>query len=119
MIELPTENLEGFILWNVATKQYFFRVYNPDKSFTDYDLAAEDIHIRILGNDLSLYQDEKRNKLSWSTKVLQPQPGQRIVRVSQQGGVRIEVVGHYDENLKFIPECTSTKPINLSSSDNS
>lgn len=109
MIELPTENVEGFILWNTAIKQYFFRVYNPDKSFTDYELAAEDIHVKILGNDLSLFQDEKRNKLSWSTNVLKPQPGKRVVQVTVENGIRTEVTGHYDENLKFVPENVTRK----------
>ena len=71
MTEISAENVEGFILWSPITKQYFFRIYNPDKTFTDYDLKTEEIHVKILDSYLVL----KDNCLSWSSKAL----GRKIV----------------------------------------
>lgn len=96
-LEKPTENLEGFILYNPFNNQFFFRVYKQDKSFTDYDIKTEEIHVKILGNSLSLYEENDQNKLGWATNVLKPQPGQLVVRVENEK----QTTGSYDQNLHF------------------
>jgi hypothetical protein len=63
---------KGFLLYNPITKQYFFRIYDPDdkSKFTDYDLCAEDIEVEILSSDLELYEKPERNRLDYSRKAL-------------------------------------------------
>lgn len=70
-MEISAENVEGFFLWNPFEKKYFFRIYeeNPE-SFTDYDIVADDIEVKLLSSFNSLYKSEKCNKLDYSSKLL-------------------------------------------------
>lgn len=70
MIEKSAKGIRGYLLYNPFTHQHFFRIYNEDKTFVDYDVCAEDIAIQILDDGISLYQSEDRNRLDWSSRVL-------------------------------------------------
>ena len=72
MIEKPAKGIHGFLLYSPFTKNYFFRVYDPEnkREFTDYELVIEDLEIEILSNDACLYEGGKENKLDYSSKVL-------------------------------------------------
>lgn len=67
--EKPAKGKRGFLLYSPARQEYFFRIYNG-KNFTDYDLLAEEIEIEIVGDWVSLYENEERNLLEFSTKAL-------------------------------------------------
>lgn len=64
------EGVRGFLLYSPFTHKHFFRIYHEDKSFTDYDVCAEDIEIQILDSSIELYETPERNRLDWSRRVL-------------------------------------------------
>ena len=71
MTESPAKGVKGFILYSPFSEDYFFRVYNPDKSFTDYELRIEELEVEIIGDFASLFEDaETYNKISWASKIL-------------------------------------------------
>ena len=80
MTEKPANKVRGFLLYDHLEDRHFFRVYGEvdpatgRKSFTDYNLSAEDIEVTIEATTLSLYEcdleDDKANRLSWSSKYL-------------------------------------------------
>jgi hypothetical protein len=80
MIEKPAKGTKGYLFFNIFTEKYFLRVYNEqdvetrktkkDYSYKDYVLGAEEIEVELLANCLSLYENEDKNKLDWSSKVL-------------------------------------------------
>lgn len=70
MREKPTKGTKGFLLYSPFTDKYFFRVYNEDKTYKDYELWAEDIEIEIIDEHTSLKESEKGNRLDYSSKVL-------------------------------------------------
>lgn len=45
---------EGCLL--ISNNNVYFRVYNPDKSFTDYRLRHTDLFVKIDDNDAFFYQ---------------------------------------------------------------
>ena len=67
--EKPAKNKKGFLLYSPIKKEYFFRIYD-DKDYKDYDLVAEEINVRLVGDWISLYESEENNKLDFSTKAL-------------------------------------------------
>jgi hypothetical protein len=67
--EKPAKGKRGFLLYSPIRKEYFFRVYDG-KNFTDYNLLAEEIEIKLLDSWVSLYESEENNKLDFSTKAL-------------------------------------------------
>ena len=67
--EIGAKDKKGFLLYSPIRKEYFFRIYNG-KNFKDYSLLAEEIEIKILDDSISLYENEERNILDFSTKVL-------------------------------------------------
>jgi hypothetical protein len=67
--EKSAKNQKGFLLYSPFKKVHFFRIYNGE-TFTDYDLFAEEIEIQIIGDWVSLYESEEKNKLDFSSKAL-------------------------------------------------
>lgn len=49
------DKLRGF-LCRSADRQYFFRTYNEDGTFTDYNLFHPDLEIQILDSDAYIYK---------------------------------------------------------------
>ncbi len=49
------ENLKGF-LCRSFDKQYFFRTYDNDGNFTDYNLCHSDLEIQISDSDAYVYE---------------------------------------------------------------
>lgn len=86
MEEKSAFGVKGFILYNVFDHSYFFRVYDEEKNFEDYDLAAEDIQVVICDSSLVLsngklkysrdrsldqwYNSKKGNKMPTFVEVL-------------------------------------------------
>jgi hypothetical protein len=55
-IEAPASGVSG-VLCRSIDSTYFFRIYNKDKTFTDYDLRHDDLKITIAADALaSFYQ---------------------------------------------------------------
>ena len=55
------EGVKGFIMHGVDMDGgafYFFRVYNKDFTFVDYDITHHDLEVQILENDAMLYRSE-------------------------------------------------------------
>jgi hypothetical protein len=67
--EKPGKGKKGFLLYSPVRQEYFFRIYDG-KNFTDYNLLAEEIEIKIVDDWISLYESEENNKLDFSTKAL-------------------------------------------------
>lgn len=72
MTETPAKGTKGFLLYSPFDEQFFFRIYTSEdkREFKDFRLAAEDIEVEILADDLSFYEDGERKKLDWSSEVL-------------------------------------------------
>ena len=72
MKELSAKNVKGFLLYDPRKDRYFFRVYNQDHGFQDYELRHEDIKIEILSNDLTLLVDESgKGSLVWQPPLIE------------------------------------------------
>ena len=69
-IEKPAKGVRGFLLYDYFTHRNFFRTYNEDKTFVDYDICAEDIEIEIIDESISLYVCEDRNRVDYTSEVL-------------------------------------------------
>jgi hypothetical protein len=57
----PAKGTKGFIMHGSdidGNPFYFFRVYNEDFTFVDYDILHYDLEVEILESDAMLYQDE-------------------------------------------------------------
>lgn len=67
--EKPAKDQRGFLLYSPYKQTYFFRIYEG-KNFTDYDLIAEEIEIKLKDKWISLYESEENNKLDFSSKAL-------------------------------------------------
>ena len=68
--EKTAKGIRGFILYSPVNQRFFFRVYNPDKTFTDYDINCEEIEVELISDWNSLYEYPDRNSLDWSSKAL-------------------------------------------------
>ena len=69
MKEINAKDKTGYLLWQPIEQRHCFRIYHGD-SFTDYDINAEEIGIKIVGDWVSLYESENYNKLDFSSKAL-------------------------------------------------
>ena len=69
MKEISAKDKVGYLLYSPVGQRHFFRIYHYD-SFTDYDINAEEIEIKILGDWVSLYESENYNKLDFNSKAL-------------------------------------------------
>ena len=67
-LEKPAEGVTGHFLYDHGKDKFFFRVYEEDKSFTDYELHADDIKVTIVSRNLSLCKFAKKNLLGWATR---------------------------------------------------
>lgn len=67
--EKPAKNKRGFLLYSPFKRSHFFRIYEGE-NFTDYELFAEEIEIKLVDNWVSLYESEEKNKLDFSSKAL-------------------------------------------------
>jgi len=57
----PAKGMKGFIMHGVDIDGgafYFFRVYNEDFTFVDYDILHHDLEVEILEADAMLYRSE-------------------------------------------------------------
>ena len=100
MREKPAKGVRGFLLWSPVANRYFFRVYRENHEFIDYDLDIEELEVEILDDCAVL----RNGRLTWADEVLMGKPGERQVRVSVVDGKRVEVRGHLNDKMEFIPD---------------
>jgi len=67
--EKSAKDVQGVFLYSPVKQGYIFRIYDG-KDYKDYDLVAEEINVRLVGDWVSLYESEANNKLDFSTKAL-------------------------------------------------
>lgn len=67
MSSLTAEGLEGFILFDPIRNKYFFRVYDEQFKYKDYELRIESLKVKIL-SDASLYEGHCKNYIGWSER---------------------------------------------------
>ena len=70
MIKVKQANGITGCLLRVGWVTWVFRVYNEDKTFTDYDLHHSDLNITIADEDAYFYTSKDKNILDHSPKTL-------------------------------------------------
>lgn len=72
----PAKGTKGFIIRTFDDpKDWFFRVYNEDHSFTDYRIEHCDLEVTIQSEDASFYElPTQENILDYSEQVLNGRP---------------------------------------------
>ena len=63
------ENLKGFLCTSFDGK-YFFRTYNEDGTYSDYQLCHADLKIQILDTDAYVYNRNGELCIDYSPKTL-------------------------------------------------
>ncbi len=63
------DNLKG-ILCKSTDNSFFLRVYNDDKTFTDYNIYHSDMEIQILDSDAYIYEEEGEFYIDHSPQTL-------------------------------------------------
>ena len=66
--EKNAKGTKGFLLWNPKAQDFIFRVYNKDKTFTDYIILCEELELEISSNFYSLFSTDNRKYLDFSSK---------------------------------------------------
>jgi hypothetical protein len=74
MKEAPAKGKKGYLLYSPFVRKehrYFFRIYNSDGTFTDYDIDCEELEVEILCDWVAFYENENGKKtLDWSSRAL-------------------------------------------------
>jgi hypothetical protein len=69
--EKPVKGTKGFILYSPFRTVPFFRVYNEDKTFIDYDINCEELEVELISDWNSFYSfSDGSNTLDWSSRAL-------------------------------------------------
>jgi hypothetical protein len=69
MTATKATGVEGCLIRGVDGK-YYFRVYDADHNFVDYDLAHSDLSITITDSDAYFYRENGRDILDHSPETL-------------------------------------------------
>jgi hypothetical protein len=67
--EKSANGTKGFLMWSPKAQDFVFRVYNKDKTFTDYRILCEELELTINSDYYSLFSTENRNYIDFSNKV--------------------------------------------------
>jgi hypothetical protein len=59
---------KGFLMWSPNAQDFIFRVYNKDKTVTDYRILCEELELTINSDYYSLFSTENRKYIDFSTK---------------------------------------------------
>lgn len=65
--EKNASGTKGFLMWNTKAQDFVFRVYNKDKSFSDYRILCEELELTINSDHYSLFSTDNRNYIDFST----------------------------------------------------
>jgi hypothetical protein len=66
--EKNANGTKGFLMWSPKAQDFVFRVYNRDKTFTDYRILCEELELTIAGDHYGLFSTENRKYIDFSTK---------------------------------------------------
>jgi hypothetical protein len=66
--EKNANGTKGFLMWSPKAQDFVFRVYNRDKTFTDYRILCEELELTINSDHYSLFSTENRKYIDFSTK---------------------------------------------------
>jgi len=66
--EKNANGTKGFLMWSPQAKDFVFRVYHKDKTFTDYRILCEELELTINSDHYSLYSTDNRKYIDFSTK---------------------------------------------------
>jgi hypothetical protein len=55
----PAKGTTGCLIYSHARREYFFRVYDTDGNFVDYDLLHCDLQVTVDDADAYFYQDSR------------------------------------------------------------
>ena len=70
-MESKTANgVVGYLIYDVATQQHVFRVYDANHDFRDYDIVHSDMRIKIIDADAFLYEENGMQHLDHSPVTL-------------------------------------------------
>ena len=69
MTARSAKGLRGHII-DSFDGNYYFRVYDADHNFTDYDLRHTDMRIRIIDSDAFFYSDEQGDSIDHAPATL-------------------------------------------------
>ncbi len=69
MMPKKIQNLRGFLCKSFEDK-FFFRTYNEDGSFIDYEICHSDLEIQILDKDAYIYSRDGNYCIDYSPKTL-------------------------------------------------
>ena len=69
MMPEKIQNLRGFLCKSIEGK-FFFRTYNEDGSFIDYEICHSDLEIQILDKDAYIYASDENYCIDYSPKTL-------------------------------------------------
>ena len=69
MTARSAKGLRGHII-DTFDGNYYFRVYDADHNFTDYDLHHADLEVTITDPDAYFYRDEFTDRLDHSPETL-------------------------------------------------
>ena len=69
MMSEKIKNLRGFLCKSFEGK-FFFRTYNEDGSYIDYEICHSDLEIQILDKDAYIYTRDGNYCIDYSPKTL-------------------------------------------------
>ena len=69
MMPKKIQNLRGFLCKSFEDN-FFFRTYNEDGSFVDYEICHSDLEIQILDKDAYIYTRDGKSYIDYSPKTL-------------------------------------------------
>jgi hypothetical protein len=69
MMKQPANGVKGHLIHSLEG-QYYFRVYDADHNFVDYDLAHSDLSITITDLDAYFYRGDGGDRLDHSPATL-------------------------------------------------
>jgi|688.fasta_scaffold887001_2 hypothetical protein len=68
--ENPAIGVRGFLIRGLGDT-FWFRVYHPDKEFTDYDITHHDCEIVIIDPSAALISNDAGDFLDYTTESMQ------------------------------------------------
>ena len=68
--ETPANGTRGFIIKDFFSNEVYFRVYNEDKSFIDYQIGHNDLEVVIADESASFYCGKNKNVLDYNSIIL-------------------------------------------------
>ena len=69
-VEQPAQGVQGVLIRSAVDNQIWFRVYDQDHEFRDYEITNHDCEIEILDPHAALISTEAGDFLDYTTEAL-------------------------------------------------